>query len=270
MLSEVYEAKGNLNKALDYYKQYHELNDSILSKDNIDYINELQVKYETEIKENEIKLKETEIQILNQKTIAQRSKFIAISLGLLTLLIAAVGLYYGLRQKYRRQQLEKEKTDAELNFKKQELLAYTTQLVQKNELLESLKKDIEETHIQNGGRSLQKVVNSIDFNLNDAANWENFRARFESVHKDFAKNLNLAYPDLTTNDLRIAALIKMELDSREIAQILNISQDGVKKARYRMRKKIVDGAFRISGSSHTTILIYLIIEYGLLAWIDFS
>ena len=61
---------------------------------------------------------------------------------------------------------------------------------------------------------------------------------FEEVHKDFNSNVKIKYPQVTSNELRLLALLKMNLSSKEIANILNISAEGIKKARYRLRKKL--------------------------------
>lgn len=87
-------------------------------------------------------------------------------------------------------------------------------------------------------RDLQKIVNTIDINQNDDESWEGFRARFLAVHKDFEVDVKTKYPAVTINELRLMALLKMQLTSKEIANILNISSEGIKKARYRLRKKL--------------------------------
>jgi len=84
----------------------------------------------------------------------------------------------------------------------------------------------------------QQLIRTIDFDLQDDNNWKNFSRYFEEVHKDFNSNVKAKFPDITANELRLLALLKMNLSSKEIANILNISQEGIKKARYRLRKKL--------------------------------
>ena len=57
-------------------------------------------------------------------------------------------------------------------------------------------------------------------------------------HKDFNSTVKQKFPNVTNNELRLMTLLKMNLSSKEIASILNISPDGIKKARYRLRKKL--------------------------------
>ena len=84
----------------------------------------------------------------------------------------------------------------------------------------------------------QQLIRTINFDLQDDNNWENFSRYFEEVHKDFNRNVKTKYPEVTANELRLMALLKMNLSSKEIANILNISPEGIKKARYRLRKKL--------------------------------
>ena len=146
----------------------------------------------------------------------------------------------------KRNKIEKEKIDAELKlkdselaFKKKELTTQALQLAKKNELLEGLKqKAAELKKSEGGGKAYQELIKTINFDQHDDKAWENFTRYFEAVHKDFEKDVVSKYPDISKNELRLMALIKMNLSSKEIANILNISSDGIKKARQRLRKKI--------------------------------
>jgi predicted transcriptional regulator YheO len=112
-------------------------------------------------------------------------------------------------------------------------------LAHKNEVLMDLKKQIQEIKKEGGSsRKVQQVLNQINLDINNDASWEQFQHYFEEVHKDFNHRIKNTFPEITSNDLRLIALIKMNLSTKEIAHILNISQEGVKKARYRLRKKI--------------------------------
>ena len=83
-----------------------------------------------------------------------------------------------------------------------------------------------------------KMANTIKFNLQDEKSWANFSRFFDEVHQGFNEAVKKNYPDVSPNELRLMALLKMNLTSKEIASILNISHDGIKKARYRLRKKL--------------------------------
>lgn len=238
-LASIYEEMGNHEKALESYTNYHVMNDSILSNERILAMTELETKYQTEKKEQEIILLEE-----REKISKLRQSILILTLIGLSIFLFSLWSYF--RQKAKRDRLEKEKLDQEiafktkdLDFKKQELTAFALQLSQKNELLENLKKDIKEIKIKpDEGKSLQSLINTIQINQTDDDTWENFKQRFEQVHVGFNKRIKEEHPELTANDLRIISLIKMNLSSKEIANILNISSDGIKKARYRLRKKL--------------------------------
>lgn len=238
-LAEAYEAKGDFGLAIQQFALYDSLKSEVMSEENIKKINELEIKYQTEKKEQEIALQENEIQLLEQKAVTARIRQFALLLGLIGVILLLGSVYYAFRQKFKRQRAEKQKVDAELDHKKKELTSFTLQLSHKNEILETLKKNIKELKSNvDDTRQYNRLINTIDINIKDDANWDNFKMRFEQVHKDFNTNIKRAHPRVTSNELRLMALLKMNLSSKEIATLLNISQEGVKKARQRLRKKL--------------------------------
>lgn len=253
VLSQVYDSLNVCQPAFYNFKLYHELYDSLLGVEKHNAISELQIKYESEKKEQEIKL-------LEEK--AKSSKLAQQGLigGIVGLVLLLGSLLYAMAQRRKRNQLFKEKMDRELEFsqkelesRKQELTAFALQLANKNETLENIKRDVQEVRINSADRkSIQSIVNTIEFNINDNNNWDTFRKRFESVHKDFEINVKQKYGNVTTNELRLMALLKMNLSSKEIANILNVSQEGIKKARYRLRKKL---KLETGDSLEATILV---------------
>lgn len=232
----------NLNdfqNALITHKKAKELHDDIFSKERIRHIEELQAIYETGRKEKEIAFQKAEIELLNQEAKINSLQRILLATGLgLSLLIFGIG-FYALKQKVKRNKLEKEKVDAELDHKKKELTTHALHLAKKNELLDSLKQKAEELKEEDGDKKgYQQLIRTINFDLQDDNNWENFRKYFEEVHKNFNTEIKQKFPEITSNELRLLALLKMNLSSKEIANILNVSQEGIKKARYRLRKKL--------------------------------
>ncbi len=233
------ESLGNYKKALTNFKQSKILSDSIFNIERTAVTQELKIIYETEKKEQQIILQENEITVLGQQAEISNLQKLLLGLGLgLSLLLFGVG-YYALRQKIKRNKLEKEKLDAELAFKKKELTTHALHLAKKNEALVNLKQKAEALKTsENNKNGYQQLIRTINFDLQDDNNWEKFSNYFQEVHKDFNTKAQLKFPQITSNDLRYMALIKMNLSSKEIANILNISNDGIKKARHRLRKKI--------------------------------
>jgi tetratricopeptide (TPR) repeat protein len=233
-------------KALVDFETYISLKDSVFNEKKSLQIEELKTKYETEKKEQQIAQQETEISLLEEKEKVSDLQKMLLGGGL-GLSAIALGLgFYGFRQRIKRNRLEKEKLDAqlllkesELDFKKKELTTHALHLAKKNEVLEGLKqKATELNRTEEGGKAYQELIRTINFDQQDDKVWENFTRYFEAVHKDFEKQVVSRYPDITKNEIRLMALLKMNMSSKEIANILNISADGVKKARQRLRKKM--------------------------------
>ena len=111
-------------------------------------------------------------------------------------------------------------------------------LAKKNEVLENVKEKAKALKDKDGVSGYQELIKTINFDQQDDKNWESFTQYFEQVHKNFASDAKKRYPDISKNELRFMALLKMNLSSKEIATILNISADGIKKARQRLRKKM--------------------------------
>lgn len=156
----------------------------------------------------------------------------------MTTLIFALG-FYGLKQKIQHNRLEREKLDAELEFKKKELTSHALHLAQKNKVLEELKQKVRDLqHVNHKPGNYKQLLQMINFNLHSDDNWDTFRKYFEEVHKDFNSTVKKKYPAITANELRLMALMKLNLSSKEIANLFNITQEGIKKARYRLRKKM--------------------------------
>lgn len=233
--SRIHEKMGLYDKALNNRKRFERLKDSIFNSNKFKQIEELKTQYQTEKKEQQIALQEKEITVLEQKASISNLQKLVLGIGLLLSIIG----FYAVRQKMKRNKLEKEKVDAELAFKKKELTTHALNLARKNETLENLKAKAQELkEKENSATGYNQLIQSINFDLQDDNNWENFSRYFEEVHKDFNSNVKSKYPQVTSNELRLLALLKMNLSSKEIANILNISSEGIKKARYRLRKKL--------------------------------
>jgi DNA-binding CsgD family transcriptional regulator len=138
---------------------------------------------------------------------------------------------------YKEQQMrhENEKLQQDIENKNRELAISTMSLIKKNEFLNSIKSELKET---NGSKSLKPVIKIIDKNLNNTDDWKFFQEAFNNADKDFLKKIRSLHPELTPNDLRLCAYLRLNLSSKEIAPLLNISPRSVEVKRYRLRKKM--------------------------------
>ncbi|MCV6629435.1 MAG: LuxR C-terminal-related transcriptional regulator [Flavobacteriaceae bacterium] len=131
-------------------------------------------------------------------------------------------------------QLKNEQLKSDVLIKNREFATSTMNIVKKNELLSEIKSAL----LQGGAKNIKQVVRIIDKNLNNEDDWRLFLEAFNNADKDFIKKLKLAHSDLTPNDLRLCAYLRLNLSSKEIAPLLNISTKSVEVKRYRLRKKM--------------------------------
>lgn len=134
--------------------------------------------------------------------------------------------------KVRNQQLEQD-----FESKNRELAVSTMNLIKKNELLSMIKDDLKKTS-EGNERSVKSVISTINKNINEDDTWDMFKEAFNNADKDFLKKVKKEHPLLTPNDLRLCAYLRLNLSSKEIAPLLNISVRSVEIKRYRLRKKM--------------------------------
>ncbi|WP_432709608.1 triple tyrosine motif-containing protein [Pedobacter sp.] len=138
--------------------------------------------------------------------------------------------------------LEREKLQAELAGKNRELANSAMSLVYKNELLQKLSQEI--AKLKDGDGKLiseeqqHKIQHIITEGMNDERDWVLFENSFNDAHESFFKKLKAKHPDLVPNDLKLCAFLHMNMSSKEMASLLNISLRGVEIRRYRLRKKL--------------------------------
>jgi tetratricopeptide (TPR) repeat protein len=130
---------------------------------------------------------------------------------------------------------------SELDQKAKEMTSLALNMIQKREILESIRAEIENLCQKVDGESkasLKKIVSTIRFSEHLEKDWQTFRRYFDQVHQGFFDNLQALYPDLNSNDLKFCALLKLNLDTKQLASVLDISAESVKVAKHRIRKKL--------------------------------
>lgn len=267
-LSDTYLAVGNYEKALETYKSFTLLEDSIFNIKSKNEISEINIKYESEKKDKAIGLlkKESEIKQFQTRFLF----FLTVALAVISLLLLYL---FSTKSKFAKTQkelikqrevlsnleIEKQQTEKqtleneikvqqrinelqknELERSERELITSTMQVLNKNKLLSEIKESFD--IIKPSNNEAIEVVNNISkklkANINLDEDWEQFKLHFEKVNTGFFEKLQKQYPELSAGDLKVCAYIKINLSSKEIAQIMNISSDGINKRLYRIRKKI--------------------------------
>ena len=131
--------------------------------------------------------------------------------------------------------LQNEQLEKEMAGKSKELAVSTMSLIKKNEFLSSIKEKLKESEASS---QVESVIKTIDKDISDKDNWKFFKEAFSNADKDFFKKIKAKHPELTSNDLKLCAYLRLNLTSKEIAPLLNISVKSVEVKRYRLRKKM--------------------------------
>lgn len=138
--------------------------------------------------------------------------------------------------------LMNEQLQYEIEEKNAEMFTQTSFIIRKNELILKLKDMVNEVRAKNTQNALlplyQRINNLLANNLDTEDDWKMFLIKFEQKHHNFFRTLKDSYPQLTTNDLRLCACLKLNMDTKSIASLMNLSVRAVENNRYRLRKKL--------------------------------
>lgn len=224
--SIIYERLGNYKLALEYQYKYRDLKEKITGGNVLSKISNLEENARR--KENELVLKKKEVDLLKSKQVIQNYTWI-FSLLVLTLIL---GILW-----WRKDHLNNKKQDLE-NRKNLEVL--TNMLVEKNNLLLEKEEEIELQKETDESTLTAEEIEIASYNkriLTDN-DWQSFKDYFEKVHPNFNSKLRKEFPTITESEERLFLLMKLNLRTKEIAAILGISNDSVKKNRNRLRKRL--------------------------------
>ena len=131
--------------------------------------------------------------------------------------------------------IENKRLSEDIEGKNRELAISTMSMIKKNQFLSKIKKDL----MSEGSESRTgSVIKLIDRHLNNQDDWKFFEEAFNNADKDFLKKVKELHSSLTNNDLRLCAYLRLNLSSKDIAPLLNISLSSVEIKRYRLRKKM--------------------------------
>ncbi|MFD2920814.1 triple tyrosine motif-containing protein [Terrimonas rubra] len=138
--------------------------------------------------------------------------------------------------------LKNEKLESEIQFKNKEMASTTMHLLKKGELIHKLKEELQQlsknTSDENALDAFKRMIKSLNEEEKTDKDWEHFTIHFDKVHNDFFIALKAKHDNLTANELKLCAFLRMNLSTKEIAQLMNISVRGVEISRYRLRKKL--------------------------------
>lgn len=183
--------------------------------------------------------------LLDERRIARRKKKELAEKEKEILLMEQEFIKENLRKEQKIVELKNENLEQELNHKSQEMANLMINLSRKNEILMAIKEELYKVMGEMRGEACVKpkrmiiaLNNQIDTNIQSDDVLKKFEEQFDLVHNKFITKLRAKHPDLSVGELKMCAYLKMNLTTKEIAPLLNLSVRGVETLRYRLRKKI--------------------------------
>lgn len=246
-LAKTYHALGQDDSAYYYQRACQQHLQNVFSSETSTQLAVLKTLYDVQKKNNEI----TRLQTVRRTQLA---------IVVIVLLLLVCGTLVISRQRLRiknallqgkeqsaaheaeqaRVQLEQQSLKLELELKSRELSTHTVNIIQKNQFLEKVLEQLEEIlkdPKRDQRRPLRQLQLQISQNVNNGQHWDNFQGIFDQVHESFFLRLKEYCSSLTKTDLRLVALLKMNIPADEMATLLGVSADSLRVMRYRLRRK---------------------------------
>ncbi len=267
LLAKSNRMSGQVADAYRFMSLYSTAKDTLFSIERTEAMASLSSRYEMEKKEQQLKLQEQEITLLNRQKAIKSLTFKLIILFVLTLLIIAMFVVFRLRAKNRAGQamlqknrellesnqqlnraklemsaIERAKLQNELQHNKETLKLLAFQMIQKNDFIAALQKEVELIEMALPNRENAKFLKQLHSLIKAQSILDSERQLFqEDVNKlsrEFLDKLSLNFPDLTDDERRLCVYLRLNLSSKEIATLFGISPKSADMKRFRLRKKI--------------------------------
>lgn len=236
--SDILSALGRNQDALASLQEMLVYQDSANRVQNLHEVNQLMVKQEILSMEKEYKHREFVEQLKHSR---EKMGMFTIIIVLLGIVAIALLLWNRKRILLKNKQIQEESLKFELETRNRELASNVVSLMKKNEVFSEIigKLDqIKENAVKDETKeALTKVKKEIEKTI-DGSFWDEFELRFKNVHSDFYDKLMAQYPNLTSNELRLCAFLKMNLSTKDIASITGQNPRSIDKARERLRTKL--------------------------------
>lgn len=243
LVSSLYEETNETKKALTYLKKATKIDDEIYDVKNTWALYKLK---------RDIRTKEEAQQTALLEKEKKFNRTLRTIYTLLVIFSIVFGIFYFkyLRRRYKKEKeqfkqiqqltkLELQKTKEVLEINKKELTSAALQIIENGETVQYFKKELD-SFKQNIDKAHHKKLEQLATSItnNSRKNWEEFRSRFEQVNTDFFKNLKKEHPSLSSSELKLCSFLKLNFNSKDIANLMGISPESVKVSRYRLRKKM--------------------------------
>lgn len=257
-LSDVYYTMGEYKKAYAYFQIY------IRNHDKIKQASESRIIIQLET-DHKLDKKDKEIEILEEKNKNSKLQMYLMILFVIFVIMSSLLMYNRIKIKHKKTkdlliankqrieaekaltetqikniELEKEILQDDLKYKNKELMNFALHIIHKNDFLVNVKDELKSIKSKdiNTSKQIRELLIKINQSQKLTEELDQFQENVENANKEFFEKLNASYPDLTPNERRLAALLRINLSSKEIASLNNISIKAVEMGRYRLRKKL--------------------------------
>jgi len=250
-LKQIHEARGEYEKAFEYQSRLLEVNDSLMNREKLRTITqmEMQDKFDSRIRASQFRQEKLEVDQRRKETIY----FFITGASLLGILILVL-FYFLQRSKMRRQslesrqnslelkslELEKVNLERELEFRTKELATNVMYMARTSEFITNISEKLLRSKMQftkENQEVIHKVISELQSYI-DQDTWAEFEVRFQQVHNDFYTKVNDLHPDLTANEKKLCAFLRLNMTTKEISAITYQSVNSIIVARSRLRKKL--------------------------------
>nr|NQU94173.1 hypothetical protein [Bacteroidota bacterium] len=229
---QIYQFQNDFENAFKYSQTELQLKDSLDINNTMTRISQLELLYEFDKREQE------------NKIVQQRREFILIISGIaivFMLLILVIIVITRNRIKAKNEEIERRRLNLELEVKNKELASNVMSLIRKNEILSGMGDklmDIQDKAVKEETKSaIKKIARELQQTTNDEI-WDEFEIRFKQVHGEFYKKLINLFPDLTPNEQKLCAFLRLNMTTKEISELTGQRTVTLEIARWRLRKKL--------------------------------
>ena len=232
LLHELYKNKNDLNNAYQYSTIHYQMRDSLDIENKMTRLSQLELLYEFDKIEQENRLKQ------------QKREYTYIFIGtslLFFLIIVVIIVINRNRLKRKNQEIEKRQLKSELEIRNKELASNVMILMRKNEILSEIADklmDIRDEAVKDETKSaIKRIARELQKTTDDEI-WQEFETRFKQVHGEFYEKLINRFPDLSPNEQKICAFLRLNMSTKEISELTGQRINTLEIARSRLRKKL--------------------------------
>ncbi len=256
ILSEIFYDNKDYKNAFGYLTKHKNLQDSLFNIEKERALAEIEAKYQTNKKDSEILLLKTKTESQRKQNILLYILIFVFAAGILMLFLLLKLKSTALkrqrmilekekiihRQEKKIAQQEKQLLQEQLESKNRELASKALEMIRYNDAISGIIEKLESLTSISGKESpvtqpIKNIIRELE-NRNKQNIWSEFEKIFKNIHTDFYNKLLKICPDLTATEIKTAALLKLNLTTKEIAAITFKSEAGIKTTRYRLRKKL--------------------------------